>query len=312
MVGKSQSVLGSIRALYGVLALLAGLTAIFAWGAYIDLDHRAATDFLVVTLVTVTAGINIAGFLFFDASPFVWTVVLAALQTLSLAVKVAMASAWTGFLIAVLSIQGLLVLALWCAVPITARVTEILRERAVEAKASGRASPLSTRAAARDMQDRRRALRTFAVAALAVLVVALLAAWLPYRASAARRAEAADRARQAAAANDDRRAKRDERAGELEATAAEFRSDWAKSDLARVKTYFEADKQATYWPKVVEVLEKRGWQDDLPALGDAEVNDQGLDGFDVFYEIDDVERLKTRWSYIDGKWRIVRFMFSKL
>lgn len=311
-VGRSQNTLGSIRALYGVLALVTGLLAILAWGAYIDRPDRSASDFLAITLLTATAGISIAGFLFFQANPFVWTVVLAALQTLNLAIKLVQVPQWSGLVVAVLAIQGLLVAALWSAVPITARVMKILRERAAEAKTAGKAAPLATRAATREMQDQTRALRTFGITAAVVFAAALLAAWLPYRASANSRAEAVDRARQAETEREQRLATRDVRAGELEATAAEFRSDWGKSDLERVKAYFEPEKRETLWPKIERLLEKRGWKDKLPALADAEVNDQGLDGFDVFFQIDDVERLKTRWSYVDGKWRLVRFMFSKL
>lgn len=311
-VGKSQNTLGAIRALYGVLAFGTGLLAILTWGAYVDARTRTAADFLVVTLLTITAGINIGGFLFFRANPFVWTVVLAALQTLSVMIKVATVPEWSGIAVAVLAIQGLLVVALWCAVPITARVTRILAERAAEARAEGKGSPLATRAAQREMQEQRQAVRTFAITATVVVVVAVAAAWFPYRASAAEQAENAERVRQADASRAERRATRDLRAGELETTAAEFRRDWASADLDRIKAHFDVEKQATLWPKIVQLIEKRGWTAGLPGLGEAEVSDQGLDGFDVFYEIDDVERLKTRWSYVDGKWRIERFMFSKL
>ena len=66
------------------------------------------------------------------------------------------------------------------------------------------------------------------------------------------------------------------------------------------------------WPKVQKLLDKRGWREALPRLHEAEIFDHGDEGFDVFFTIDDEERLKTRWRYDASGWRISRFMFSKL
>lgn len=321
-VGRSQTTLTAIRGLYGLFALLTGILALLAWGGYMDARDRSGEQFLGIAILTMIVGINIAGFVCFPGNPFLWTVVLAALQTLNLALQIARIEVWTGFAFAFVALQGFLVVALWASVPVTARFTKIQRERAAEAQREGKAASLSSRAAGREFVDQRRAMRTFAFASGGMALLALLAAWLPYRASAARRAEAVERSAQAErewreqrekAAADRLRlaAEREAHADELETTAAEFRNDWGASNLDKIKSYFEAERQETFWPKVVSLIERRGWQAKLPPLGKGEVSDAGAGNLEVFYSVEE-EVLKTRWSWIDGKWRIVRFAFSKL
>lgn len=298
-VGRARSTLAGVRGLYGVLALLTLLLAWVTWAGYLDTPQRSLLLFAMVTLFTAEALLNSAGFLFFRANPFLWTTVLACLQTLNLALTVTSVAQWRGGVLFLVGSRAALTIALWCAVPVTARITRIWEEQATDAAASKRKGSASSRLDAKAMRAQRASLRQFGAIAAAALIVSVLAAWLPYQTSVAN-----------AAAAEQREIEHNERQAEFSPTLERFRSSWNASDLSGVKGHFAPIKQRTLWPSFEKQLQKKQWDRQLPKLGEPEAIERAGEILDAHFPIDDTQQLKTRWEFVEGLWRIDRVLLT--
>jgi hypothetical protein len=298
-VGRARSTLSGIRGLYGVLAVLTLLLTWATWVSYLETPERSLLLFAMVTLFTAEAMLNCAGFLYFRANPFLWTTVLACLQTLNLALTVLSVSDWGGGAVILVGSRAVLTISLWCAVPITARITRIWEEQAATGGATRRKGTASGRLDVKAMRAQRASLRQFGVIAGAIMAFSVIAAWFPYRTSVTN-AEIAEK----------RDAIYNERVAEFDSTLQGFRSRWNGSDRSGVRDHFSPTKQRSLWPSFDKQLQKKGWEQKLPLLGQPEAIERAGNILDAHFPIDDSQQLKTRWEYTDGRWQIDRVLLT--
>jgi hypothetical protein len=97
-------------------------------------------------------------------------------------------------------------------------------------------------------------------------------------------------------------------AEEVGLAAGEFRHAWRRSDLGQVKSFLHEELHEGFWPQVVAVLQRRGWDQVLPELGDGAVSDRDDGTFDVRFPLAGGKPLVTRWMQADGLWRIGRLL----
>ncbi len=120
--------------------------------------------------------------------------------------------------------------------------------------------------------------------------------------------QADDSATAEAIAREHVRAERAQKSQDVGRIAREFHGAWARSDIGQVKSYLHEQLHEGFWPQLLAVLQRRGWEPTLPKLGEGAVSDHGDGSFDVRFPLDDGEQLLTRWMFDDGQWRIGRLL----
>jgi hypothetical protein len=303
---KARRTVAAIRGLCGVLAGFAAIPTWFLWE--IVMVEDGAWPFFLVSLGSMLA--LIAGALFAHLNPLAWTIGLACLWTLS-----ALADLFTGGIPVVAS---LLAIALWAVVPMMLKVHRMMRDhpdlvdtsklKHRERREGVEVSETLARSRQRERRRSQSGLRAFAT--VAGIVLALLGGvW----AVVAMTGGGDDRGSTGvgyappAAPTPEELARAD---AMFPDRLVEFRRSWEQTDLPSIEGMFNRDRQIAFWPKVVRLLERREWQDDLPDIGEPELFDYGRTTKGAFFPISPKGTLKTRWNYEQGAWRLDMLVFA--
>lgn len=300
---KARRLVASVRGVYWMLAVLGGLITLSAY-ALASKDPDYWFGFALALALTLAL---VGGALFSHLHPLAWTVGLASLWTIDVALGLVDGSVpWLSLSVAV---------SLWCAVPLMLNVHRLMREypdlidtsklKKRHRKEGVEVSEARLNAAARSRHRKRAQMKSFATIA-GIVVAIVFGIWLVTKSAGE---DSSGTASSSSSALSDEEASR--AAGLLEPRIGEFERVWAAADLDTLEAMFTDKKRRTYWPKIVGTLKKRGWHDELPRLrGAADYHQRGQAESDVIFGLLPQGELKTRWRFEEDTWRIDRLVFS--
>ena len=233
-------------------------------------------------LITV-ALIFVAGVMTLHRYPFGWTITLAALQTLSLVPTL---------LAGQLPVYAILAcILLWCAVPITARASQLLRDHSdvIDAKhlRSRHVKSLSKSEARATAEERRRIDRRarWRTLGFAAVVAAIVGASLHFVVRAAQEPR------------------------QLEPRLEAFRGALARGDADGGEALCSAEYRGASWKKVRAVLEREDWLPSGVELSSPEVVRRGRNFAEIHFQLPRGQ-VKTRWIVERRDWCLDGAVFS--
>ena len=256
--GRVKQIVTTLRAIYAVAAIVVGLAAVLPailTGAILEpLGLGAALAFVTLLL----------GWRFVGRQPVLWSVVIAALWTIGVAMLVVLSLQAGDGIHAGLVVRAGLTLSFWAAVLQAVRLQRLMRDHsdfvldrprvADERRVEGGVAEQSREKHRRQKRETRR--RRFAILgiAAALLTIGIVAAAYAMRPEA------------------------------IDARIEAFESTWSGGDLDAVVASF--DRAAIDVERVREPLARRGWQSSRPALGEARIIPHGDDGLRVAFTIE--------------------------
>lgn len=310
---KARGVLKSMRLLYAVLGIASLL--FFASMMLFELPDGELGDVLNVARVIlgVQAALLIVGAIFLYAQPLFFSLSMACVLTVGVLIQ-----SWIAWQAQDLSLQLVLnifvVVCLWCAVPIIARVASLQREHpdlidtsALKSRQRFVEAPTGAALARAELKratERRARLRTVGIVAGAILLSVL--AYFPIRAAMRDAPEV-----------EEVKAYTTSEIAAIEAKLMPavygFAARWTANDRQAVHDMFTADRQRTFWPEIERFLKRYDWFDDLPKLSGDPVQKPGsLDSQDVWFSLLPKGTLKTRWTWQDERWQLHRLSAADL
>ena len=301
---RARRLLRSIRNIYVVLAI-----GFAIWTAIMFLVKAPTAVLVIMTTQTVCL---IAGSIFLYAQPLFFTLGLACLLTVAAAIEY-----YIGGLTVSCVIDGFFAFAAWCAVSPIAGVTKLMKEYPAlidDSKLRRRkrhdapTSEALARAETRRADQRRAKMRTAGI--VAGVIVGVIGIVIAVNALGGDPEVSADtgNTEKAWTASELRTME-----NQLQPAIDAFVAAWGRSDVEWIGNRFEAGRQISFWPKVLRLLDRRGFMDDLPEIEpQPNVTELGPDKHDVVFEFSIKGQLKTRWVWDEGDWRLYKLTLSKM
>ncbi len=306
---KARKVLKSVRLMYGILAIPAILQAIvFASSLQDSPGPASGAESINFMLALGTALLMVAGVAFLYLQPLFWTCVIACIDSLNMVMIFTGDGGLHPFRFAV-------TIFLWSAVGLMLNITRLQKDypdfltndklKRRKRREGTDVSEARNRAEDRDRERRSARNRSLAIFGGIVLVVIFGVSLFSGDSKSS-----TVKAGQSNARPEPSKAEKAVMEEELTAQLSAFKLAYGEVDLEGMKAMFMPEKREYYFPRIVRVIEKRGWIDELPTLRDEDHYRDSSYKQRIYFELPKGQ-LKTLWMFIDEGWRIQKFTFSK-
>jgi hypothetical protein len=297
-LGRAYRTAQAVRAFYvACLVVIAVRLALLVW--VIASEPDLAADLAILTgAATLDLVLFLTGYLRILRNPFFWTVLVASVTTLNFAIGIVDYGA-LGFF----NLAGLFTVALWAAVPATARVRKLMKKYpdlwVVARRFRGERSRAPRGAVSAHARQRGREARTETLRKAALFggipAVLLIAAFVLYR-------------------NATRPPSIEDITPALMETTARFAESWNRSDTYEIASYFQPSSRDRMHRAIGSRVKRRGWEGSHPPVEPPRLDRvSGTTARVLFLPRGGnfIEPLKTVWKYRDGHWDLTSIRYPE-